>query len=69
MRWTSLLRKAPEIRATAEFIIRRCDFKGDSRDGFYVTVYTFGYGENAESAQQQWAMALKLVENAMRQGR
>jgi hypothetical protein len=68
-RWTSLLRKALDIPAAAEFIVRRCDFKSDPRDGFFITTYTFGYGENAESAQQQWAIALKLVENAIRQGK
>ena len=66
-RWTTLLRKAPEIPAAAEFIIRRCDFKNDPRDGFYMTVYTFGYGENEESARIQWVIVLKLVENAIRQ--
>ena len=66
-RWASLLGKAPEIPAAAEFIIRRCDFKNDPRDGFYVTVYTFGYGENEDSARAQWTIALKLVENALRQ--
>jgi hypothetical protein len=64
--WTSLLRKAPEIPAAIEFIIRRCDFKNDPRFGFFITTYTFGYGEDSETAQQQWSIALKLVENAIR---
>jgi hypothetical protein len=66
-RWTTLLSEAPEIPAAVEFIIRRCDFKDDPRDGFYITTYTFGYGENEDSARVQWTIALKLVENAIRQ--
>jgi hypothetical protein len=66
-RWTRLLTKAPNIPAAAEFVIRRCDFKNDPRDGFYITVYAFGYGDNKDSAREQWTIALKLVENAIRQ--
>ena len=67
---TRLLKKAPEIPASAEFLIRRCySRQGNATvsDMFYVTFYLFGYAENKEQARKQWAIALKLVENATRQ--
>jgi hypothetical protein len=68
-RLIQLLRKAPEISAAAEFLIRRCQYRAQAepRDGFYLTFYLFGYGQDESQAQQRWAIALKLVENAMRQ--
>jgi len=68
-RLTQLLRKAPEIPATAEFLIRRCDYHVESelRLGFYMTFYLFGFGDDEPQARQRWAIALKLVENAIRQ--
>jgi hypothetical protein len=68
-RLTELLKKAPEIPCAAEFLIRRCyyhDADGMS-DGFYVTFYLFGYGEDEPQARQRWAIGLKLTENAIRQ--
>ena len=64
-----LLKKVPEIPAAAELIIRRCFFQtaADVRDGFYITFYLFGYGDDEAQARQRWAIALKLVENAIRQ--
>jgi hypothetical protein len=66
-----LLTKAPEIPAAAELVIRRCYYgrggvEPDS-DDFYVTFYLFGYGGSEMQARKQWAIALRLVENAMRQ--
>jgi hypothetical protein len=66
-RWTALLQRVPEIPAAAEFIVRRCYFQGEVRDGFYITLYSFGYGEDEAHARIQWAIGLKLVENAIRQ--
>jgi hypothetical protein len=66
-RWKALLQRVPDIPAAAEFIVRRCFFKGEPSDGFYVTLYTFGYGEDEDRARTQWAIGLKLVENAIRQ--
>jgi hypothetical protein len=68
-RLTQLLRKAPEIPAAAEFLIRRCHYRAQAepRDGFYITFYLFGFGQDETQARQRWAIALKLVENAMRQ--
>ena len=66
---TQLLKKAPEIPAAAEFLIRRCYYHAgqEVRDGFYITFYLFGYGDDPPQARARWAIALKLVENAIRQ--
>ena len=66
-RWTEVLRKSPEIPAATEFIIRRCYFQNDPRDGFYITLYSFGYGEDEPNARTQWAAGLKLVEKTIRE--
>ena len=68
-RITELLKRAPQIPAAAELIIRRCFYQTvpGLRDGFYITFYLFGYGDEEAQARQQWAIALKLVENAIRQ--
>ena len=64
----NLLKRAPEIAAAAEFIVRHChyhsDGQGDSRIGFCMTTYVTGYGDSEEEARQRWAIALKLVQNA-----
>jgi hypothetical protein len=66
---TQLLKRVPEIPCAAEFLIRRCFYHKDEAtlDGFYLTFYLFGYGEDNEQARQRWAIGLKLVENAIRQ--
>lgn len=64
-RLTSLLKRVPEIAAAVEFIVRRCYY--DAREGFYVTFYCFGYGDDEAQAHQRWIIAMKLVENAMLQ--
>ena len=68
-RLTHLLKRAPEIPAAAEFLIRRCYYRDEAgvRDGLYITFYLFGYGDDEPQARQQWAIGLKLVENAIRQ--
>jgi hypothetical protein len=68
-RLTQLLRRVPEIPAAAEFLVRSCHYheKEETHDGFYITFYLFGYGEDEPQAQQRWAIGLKLVENAIRQ--
>ena len=65
-RLVSLLKQVPEIPAAAELLIRRAYYRED-RDGFYGTLYVFGYGDDEPQARQRWAIALKLVENAIRQ--
>ena len=68
-RLTQLLRRVPEIPAASELLVRRCHYHEaeDTRDGFYITFYLFGYGDDELQAQQRWAIALKLVETAIRQ--
>src|SRR5437868_233017 len=68
-RLTQLLKRVPEIPAAAEFLIRRCYFHQgtETREGFYITFYLFGYADDQEHAQNQWTIGLKLVENANRQ--
>ena len=64
-----LLQRVPEIPASAEFFLRRCFYHEgvELREGFYVTCYVFGYGGDEMKARQQWAIALKLVGNALAQ--
>jgi len=68
-RITQLLKRVPEIPAAAELLIRRCFCEGadEIHEGFYITLYLFGYGDDEPQARQRWAIALKLVENAIRQ--
>ena len=68
---TELLKRVPEIPASTEFLVRRCFYhsplSGETRDGFYITHYLFGYGNDEAQARRQWAIGIKLVENAIRQ--
>jgi hypothetical protein len=66
-RITQLLKRAPELPAAAEFLIRRCFYHAadEIHEGFYVTFYVFGYGDDELQARQRWAIALKLVEKAI----
>ena len=68
-RLTQLLKRVPEIPAAAELLIRRCFYHAEAeiREGFYITFYLSGYGDDEPQARQRWAIALKLVENAIRQ--
>ncbi len=68
-----LLQRAPEIPCSAECVLRRCYFHDlsrdavTSRDGFCLTLYCTGFGEEEEQAWQRWAIALRLVQNAIAQ--
>ena len=68
-RITQLLKRVPEIPAAADLLIRRCFYRAadEIRDGFYITLYILGYGDDQVQARQRWAIALKLTENAIRQ--
>jgi len=65
---TALLQEGPEIPASAEFLIRRGYYHDEEgiSDGFYITCYLFGYGEDEDQSRQRWAIGLKLVEDAIR---
>jgi len=65
----TLLKRAPEIAATVELVIRRCYFHtegdlGKSDDGFCITTYVSGFGGDEAEARQRWAIAITLVQNA-----
>ena len=64
-----LLKVVPEIPASAEFSLRRCFYhEGEAvREGYYLTSYLFGYGEDEAQARKQWGIALKLVAAALTQ--
>lgn len=68
-RLVSLLRRAPELAAASETILRRCHVEaGDEvQEGFYYTVYVFGYGDDEAESRLRWRIGLKLVENAILQ--
>lgn len=68
-RLTELLRRAPEISSSVEVCVRRCFFgdAGETREGFYFTVYVSGYGSDGARARQNWGVALKLAANAIGQ--
>jgi len=65
----ALLKRVPELPASAEFLLRRCYFheQGDLREGLYVTFYLFGFGQDERKARQQWAIAMNLARNAFAQ--
>src|SRR5207302_4015803 len=66
-----LLKRAPEISSAAEFCVRHCYYHGegeaDSRQGFGVTFYLSGYGDDEAEARSRWNIGMKLVENALLQ--
>jgi hypothetical protein len=80
-RLVRLLHKAPEISAAAEFIIRLCYYHPQpaapadetaareemTAEGFYLTFYLSGFGDDEDDARRRWGIALKLAENAILQ--
>ena len=68
-RLTELLRKTPETPSAVETCVRRCYFslEGKTQEGFYLTVYVSGYGDDEARARQNWGIALKLTANAVLQ--
>lgn len=68
-RMAELLGKAPEMKAAAEFIVRRCYYRLEEqvRPGYYLTFYLFGYGDDEQEARQRWGIALILAQKALLQ--
>ena len=68
-RLIDLLKRAPELPAAVEVIIRRAhfEFEEDLREGFYFTVYVFGYGDDEQESRQSWGIAQRLVGHALLQ--
>jgi hypothetical protein len=65
-----LLGKAPEVSAAAEFIVRRCYFHrtadmDTSDEGYCLTFYLSGYGDDEDQARRRWAIGLELVQHAL----
>jgi hypothetical protein len=68
-RLTKILQQAPGISAAAEFLVRRCYYHRDQQvvEGFYVTLYLFGYGADENEARRQWGAGLRLTGKAIGQ--
>jgi len=65
-----LLKRAPEIAAAVEFVIRRCYFHAagnpdESANGFAITDYVSGFGEDEAEARKRWSIALTLTQHAL----
>jgi hypothetical protein len=65
-----LLQGAPEVKAAIELVIRRCYYhpegnSEDSSDGFCITAYVSGFGDDEVEARQRWATAIALLQHAL----
>jgi hypothetical protein len=66
----TLLKRAPDMPGAVELVIRRCYFHPDedpaeSYDGFCVTAYVSGFGDDEPEARKRWSIALALLQNAL----
>jgi hypothetical protein len=66
----ALLKRAPEMAATVELVIRRCyyhceDDPEKSDEGFCITTYVSGFGGDEAEARRRWSIALTLVQHAL----
>ncbi len=68
-RLVELLKRAPELPASFEAIIRRAHFEiaDEVTEGLYFTFYNFGYGDDEQSARQAWGIGMRLTANAILQ--
>ena len=68
-RLVELLKRAPDMQASLEAIIRRAHFENsnDVKEGFYFTFYITGFGDDEQDARQAWGIALRLLGNALLQ--
>jgi hypothetical protein len=68
-RLIELLRRTPDTLSCVEICVRKCycEDAGSINEGFYCTLYVNGYGSEAASSRQNWAVALKLTANAIKQ--
>lgn len=70
LRLVELLKRAPELPASMEVIIRRAHFEDSAdalREGYYFTLYVIGYGDDETDARQSCGIALRLVAHAVLQ--
>src|SRR5215831_15220655 len=66
----ALLKRAPEMKAAIELVIRRCYYhpegnSEDSSDGFCISAYVSGFGDDQPEARQRWSIAIKLLQHAL----
>ena len=66
----ALLKRAPEMSASVELVIRRCyyhldDNPTESSSGFSITTYVSGFGSDEAEARRRWSIALTLLQNAL----
>jgi hypothetical protein len=66
----TLLARAPEMSASVELVIRRCyyhpeDNPAESSEGFCITAYVSGFGEDEAEARRRWSIALTLLQHAL----
>jgi hypothetical protein len=66
----ALLKRAPEMPASVELVIRPCYYHHEtnpeqSDDGFCITTYISGFGEDESEARRHWSIALTLVQHAL----
>jgi hypothetical protein len=69
-RLVELLKRAPEMPASVEVIIRRAHYEDAPnavRQGYYFTLYVFGFGDDEDEARKAWGIALRLVGHAILQ--
>jgi hypothetical protein len=67
-----LLKHAPQLAASVEFVLRRCYYhlaamggSDESKSGFYFTAYVSAFGNSEAEARKQWTIALALLQNAL----
>jgi hypothetical protein len=68
-RLVELLRRTPGIESSAEICVRRAYYAVEREvvEGCYFTLYVSGYGNDEANARLNWAIALRLVGNALLQ--
>ena len=65
-----LLQRAPQMKAAIELVIRRCYYHPegnfeDSSEGFCITAYVSGFGDDEPEARRRWAIAITLLQHAL----
>jgi hypothetical protein len=66
----ALLKRAPEMSASVELVIRRCfyhldDNPDESSSGFSITTYVSGFGNDEAEARRRWSIALTMLQHAL----
>jgi hypothetical protein len=64
-----ILKEGPELKVAAEFLVRRCYYNVEKevKEGFYITFYLFGYGDDENEARRRWNTGLKLALQVIQQ--